>query len=944
MLKTLSNEEFMEKASNSFNGQSKEKQFIAKKNPDANPPNSDVVFDDVPQTQINTIKKDEPENKPSKNSILTGNINNIIEYLNTNSFAFKTNKFIKKLSGQCYSSFLLSSKIEMNFNEKKLESEDPATENDELKNKTQKNISELESILQVGSNYIFNDTKGNLLLLSFTSSSTDVSRFIFISKYDFNYFIFTQQGDELPIVKDFNIGQIFLPELNKHKIYIFGGVDFRGNYSNDLYSIEIDYNKGVSKTTMISSKNNKDAPMGFTEAMIQCVQYEAGKVVAVLYGGLTDVAINKNVYLYTEEKGWSLVKNINLPKLKGFASAVVSENIVTNGSMDSILSKHSIYIFGGRDEKNNNNKLIKIDINYVSLNKEFSVISSFVPVRNSRKIDSRENHFLVFDNDRFLSKGDKVLYLIGGKNFSNGRSFVNEILELDLSGKDEGKGINELEWVKLPVLVNRNEKVFLVSSIAFFYDEIISIDNNKFKLIIKNSSCKSDDCKNISIESELIKEVKEDGSIPGMVHFKTLKCIDKISDKSQISKSSQRMKEVNSTSSLNLNNNKLITDNISIPITNSKLNKEQFTQAKDNKKDKNIYYKAFKQLQKLQSTIEKEQISSSKNEEKQQELIKLLINSAESNKEQIKRIELGEELRFKQIKAVQKSIIEDVNQKNIEKIVEISLKSNLKARQKDKEELKDLILKSERLIEDKQEQKLNKILQLLESSKVSSEKKIGELVNKLNLNRIRTLSDFTCANGKIEKQIKEGKENFICKCFNGWEGDGCNLEVPCPNNCNGMGECRNGRCYCIPGFKNDDCSEIIKCKNDCSKNGKCFNGKCFCSPDFNGEDCSEQIKCPKDCSENGLCVYGKCLCEKGYFGIACEHKKNECSNYCSGNGICQSDKCNCFLGFFGEKCEFKMEFDCGASDSKNGKVCSGNGICSLGKCFCHPGFKVSIFI
>ena len=209
-------------------------------------------------------------------------------------------------------------------------------------------------------------------------------------------------------------------------------------------------------------------------------------------------------------------------------------------------------------------------------------------------------------------------------------------------------------------------------------------------------------------------------------------------------------------------------------------------------------------------------------------------------------------------------------------------------------------------------------------------------------------------------------------------------------NCNGKGECLNGKCKCFPGFTGVDCA-LKNCPILCNGHGTYENGKCNCFFEWHGDECEVPIdECEvSDCNGNGLCEYGKCVCHIGFEGKFCE--KESCIENCSNNGICVKGKCVCFSNFTGKDCANTLfqdlnflcsdrgEFDfasktCKCSQGWKGSECSENencldktckvckngwsghnclkevpltcdsrctqhGICVNGSCKCSPGFQ-----
>ena len=101
----------------------------------------------------------------------------------------------------------------------------------------------------------------------------------------------------------------------------------------------------------------------------------------------------------------------------------------------------------------------------------------------------------------------------------------------------------------------------------------------------------------------------------------------------------------------------------------------------------------------------------------------------------------------------------------------------------------------------------------------------------------------------------------------------------CPSNCNGKGECVNGKCKCYPGFSGVDCSSSTR--------------------DFSFKIISIQLNsililkdtCPILCNGHGKYENGKCSCYFDWHGPECEIPIDQCEvANCNGNGICESGK------------------------------------------------------
>ncbi|KAM9993352.1 hypothetical protein ACTFIZ_011324 [Dictyostelium cf. discoideum] len=225
--------------------------------------------------------------------------------------------------------------------------------------------------------------------------------------------------------------------------------------------------------------------------------------------------------------------------------------------------------------------------------------------------------------------------------------------------------------------------------------------------------------------------------------------------------------------------------------------------------------------------------------------------------------------------------------------------------------------------------------------------------------------------------LNDSKCNFTigkCECIPGWEGDDCNTQSKCLNDCSGDDagtceyitktctckpdrvlddcsgfacniDCLNdskcnftiGKCECIPGWEGDDCSIRSKCQNDCSgvDAGTCdyITKTCTCKPDRVLDDCSG-FACNIDCLNDSKCNFtiGKCECKDGWEGDNCNTKQPNCPNDCSNSGICDRStlKCLCNSNRLFEDCSgLKCIINC-----NNNSICNNK----IGKCECVPGW------
>lgn len=489
----------------------------------------DIIFDDKYSNNNSNVQSNSQtsttidisaqlhidKNNINDNSVLTP-ILDLDSYLSQNIKLMKQTRILNLNKGECISSFKLNEKVSFEFNDNRSDSSNSSTSS----NKAYfpfKNLNKLESIIDSRNiNKLYNDDDGNILLVSISDTDNIKSKFIFISKIDFSYFIFPQVGDEIPNLKEFMIGHIFISSLNQHIIYIFGGIDYKGSYSNDLFSIEIDYNKQQALVKTFLSRNQKDdsnVPMGFTEGSISLIKFKkqneyTEQVAVILYGGLTDIFINNDVFIFRKDKGWFKYKDLNLPKLKGISSEVIpNENpFELTGDISKVVLKNSIIIFGGRDEKDYNNQIIKLKITYVVFEDNFFIKQDILSISNKDMVIGRENHALLFDSKRRKEKNENILYLFGGKNFKLGKNISNEVFELNLKPiKTDSNGLKSIEWKRVPVKMKQKD-MFVTSAVGFYFDGFLSLDeNSSFSFSIFNSSCDSS-CDGITMESNIVDE------------------------------------------------------------------------------------------------------------------------------------------------------------------------------------------------------------------------------------------------------------------------------------------------------------------------------------------------------------------------------------------------------------------------------------------------------
>jgi hypothetical protein len=116
----------------------------------------------------------------------------------------------------------------------------------------------------------------------------------------------------------------------------------------------------------------------------------------------------------------------------------------------------------------------------------------------------------------------------------------------------------------------------------------------------------------------------------------------------------------------------------------------------------------------------------------------------------------------------------------------------------------------------------------------------------------------------------------VCLCHSKFVGASCDLEIGCPSDCSGHGQCKGGQCQCYLGYAGPECKQF--CPHNCTMKtnllgtdtpqGRCAaDFTCVCKEGFSGPDCSQE--CPSRCFGHGDCVDGMCSCRDGYRGVDC---------------------------------------------------------------------------
>jgi hypothetical protein len=202
-------------------------------------------------------------------------------------------------------------------------------------------------------------------------------------------------------------------------------------------------------------------------------------------------------------------------------------------------------------------------------------------------------------------------------------------------------------------------------------------------------------------------------------------------------------------------------------------------------------------------------------------------------------------------------------------------------------------------------------------------------------------------------------QNGKCECYAGFSGIDC-ADRACPIICNAHGKLEKGKCVCDSQWQGIDCATPIgECEvPDCNGNGECIRGACVCTKGFGGKNC-EQIACPRDCSNNGVCIMpnAECKCFANYTGVDCSKSLPSISDICSNHGDFDYERksCTCNRGWSGADCSRNDHcLDKLCSICKNGwsgmncmqavpyscdPRCNQHGLCVNGTCICSPGYQ-----
>jgi hypothetical protein len=213
-----------------------------------------------------------------------------------------------------------------------------------------------------------------------------------------------------------------------------------------------------------------------------------------------------------------------------------------------------------------------------------------------------------------------------------------------------------------------------------------------------------------------------------------------------------------------------------------------------------------------------------------------------------------------------------------------------------------------------------------------------------------------CANGICRDM---GGLNYVCRCYEGFTGKSCEIEIkklngscsssPCQNNGICIQKSDKYLCFCPPGYVGKQCEFLYEghLNNACEENNPCKNGrcvampnngyKCECQRNWVGVNCDQYDSClGNPCENRGICIptvqndYA-CSCFTGYSGKNCELVSNECSEeFCNNGGKCIIDHtnekgfvCECLHNYSGPTCSYNLN-SCASNPCSKDQICLNN--------------------
>ncbi|CAJ0578467.1 unnamed protein product, partial [Mesorhabditis spiculigera] len=203
----------------------------------------------------------------------------------------------------------------------------------------------------------------------------------------------------------------------------------------------------------------------------------------------------------------------------------------------------------------------------------------------------------------------------------------------------------------------------------------------------------------------------------------------------------------------------------------------------------------------------------------------------------------------------------------------------------------------------------------------------------------------------------------ICRCKDGYEGDGYNSCTKIPTNdcvddptiCDFRGECNptKRRCECQLGYIGDG----LICAPDpldchvrhelCSLEAECRGRRCQCLHGYTGDgitcvSLSNRVSNASECAENAHFNGAYCQCNVGYLGNGecCVADPRDCQHFpgtCHADAFCNKDErtCKCNHGFLGNGLSCYPMRSC----RSNRNICHREAICLPdGRCMCKDGY------
>lgn len=125
-------------------------------------------------------------------------------------------------------------------------------------------------------NFLFSDEFGNLIIYSACGDLFSLkcyAKVFFVSKIDFQFYEFTHSGEKIPKLSGFAVDFYLDQGANRKIIYLYGGIDSKGEHNKDLFRMEIDYTFGNVKMIKSGIKEINSVPSGYSEPSLNVLTY-----------------------------------------------------------------------------------------------------------------------------------------------------------------------------------------------------------------------------------------------------------------------------------------------------------------------------------------------------------------------------------------------------------------------------------------------------------------------------------------------------------------------------------------------------------------------------------------------------------------------------------------------------------------------------------------------